>query len=364
MEPIDYLRFFNSIERKSGKKLRISDIIRTKEKFFAEKKQKDDEDVENLNQLILKEMEKDALVEDVTFERKELDEIIITEFLGYDRIDELARVLKPRTKRRYIFLDSLFQNPEYQTLGKHSWRIGFDGNKGDVTVPGEAIRNIIAVRMSPFLWLVNSEYAEIEGGDYTGKRETLIEEFAAQSFVGPNGRKFHFVCSDLSRELSSTISRDARGSGVSIPYNDGWYRFNTPIRGFNTLTLSYSNALRPTRAYDTKLCGVLVQNSNPMEISFDQTETFLFGRILASEYFRFTITGFTTGDPVADAALIQSVAEYEGPAHFDYAYEKYIIGFNFDLSGMTPKDEPIYICLHFNKYYRHCVTLEFVVKDD
>jgi hypothetical protein len=360
MEAIDYLRFFNSLEAATGKKLTVDEALTLKSGFLSEQKN-DAED--ELRDLVMAEMTGDSLLDDVVFTKEKLKKITIIELFGYKNIDELSRALKPRRKSRYINLDTYFQDPEFTDKGKHSWRIGFEGKTGDVTLPGPPITKIVGVRMSPFRIHKESVLDFNYGKNFSGRVETLIEEFAAQSFLAPNGRKFHFVSSELEFDFPSDISFENHQTGTSVLFNDGWFWFSNPIQQFSSLTLSYSEALEPTRAFDTKLCGVLVQGSNPLKIEFSQTDDFFYGRITAHPNFYYTLTGFTTGDPTADAALIESVLAYEGPADVFVPVLSYSITFPFDTSGMTQREEPIYMCIHFRRYHRRCISLEFVYEE-
>jgi hypothetical protein len=90
------------------------------------------------------------------------------------------------------------------------------------------------------------------------KRATiLIEELAAQAFIMPSGRRFHFVA--LLNDLQNPINfgnRNAQVTGYAVPdftifdkyeliagykFNEGYYRFNKPITTLNEITISIGN---------------------------------------------------------------------------------------------------------------------------
>lgn len=72
----------------------------------------------------------------------------------------------------------------------------------------------------------------------------LIDEFSAQSYVGRDGRKFHFsqfpflLTAFTVVNLGSYPSLNPYYEFVSISKGDGWFWFRKPITEFSTLTIS------------------------------------------------------------------------------------------------------------------------------
>jgi hypothetical protein len=75
--------------------------------------------------------------------------------------------------------------------------------------------------------------------DTSAKRVSiLIEEFASQSFIAENGRRFHFL---LRPEFSNVIQNNIELS--TEDYNDGIFNFNKAITKLDTCTISFGDPL-------------------------------------------------------------------------------------------------------------------------
>lgn len=163
----------------------------------------------------------------------------------------------PRIKKAYVCLDS-----KYARFSDDLLHLTWDFENSLVESDNSTnvackVQNITAMRM----YSVMTYQPSISNTRFT----MLIEEFQAQSFMMPSGRRFHFVglVNDITNGPIDLGSRNAKVVGSSIrvrdftlhnkyeflsghKFNDGIYRFNNPIKHVDTLTVSFAN-------YDTML---------------------------------------------------------------------------------------------------------------
>jgi hypothetical protein len=122
-------------------------------------------------------------------------------------------------------------------------------NNNEITLQGTVnavgnIKDIIAIRIFPIKLPYNSNI----DNDYN-RVSILIQEMSAQSFIAQENRRFHFI-------FSTTI--DDRWINLEPEsFNDGYFRFRTPITRLDTLTLSFGSPLeRVTFDTDRMLANV------------------------------------------------------------------------------------------------------------
>lgn len=180
----------------------------------------------------------------------------------------------------------------------------------------EPIKDIMAMRIDKVIMnsLVRTELFERDTDTERHQlRYTLcIEELKAQSFILPNGQRFHWLI-EPSRtkillnptgvdEFQGNLYQACRFSTYSE--NRGWYRFASPISRLDTLSLRLGN-LNGNKNFPPEIIeAVVTQNSNPAEL------TFSFDIALGLYAGWIQILNFTTGDPVTDAALITAMNTY------------------------------------------------------
>lgn len=183
-------------------------------------------------------------------------------------------------------------------------------------------RDIVAMRMKSLTITCRSTFMQNQIS--RNRTAVLIEELAPQSFVSTEGNNFHFIgYQSVSSQYPSVSIKT-----VSFYYfNRGNYRFRMPITKLDSLTLSLYNPFQPLPLDPENISGVVVQGTNPAQLTFNLEHG------LYQDYI--TISGYTTGDPVTDAALIASVNTtftYPGFTVVDL----YTITIPIDVSGATP----------------------------
>jgi hypothetical protein len=262
----------------------------------------------------------------------------LVNFLGLKTIDEFAKEVNPTTKQRkaYMCLDSLYArflngNTKLQwdfvntlTEGPHS------------TNMQSKIRNITSIRM---LSIVTPMFPSI-----AQRASIAIEEFNSQSFILPNGRKFHFIglLNPIATGYYKIAYGDKRYAGsVSIPdftinnkyeiitcnpsFNDGYYRFNKPINTIDTISITMSDPFNPvifpvyqyenipiSFAKGTMTLtfpeNIILPGGYPLDPIFGIPADYYVLNIWITSIF---ISGFTTSNPTADAIWIDTINKYE-----------------------------------------------------
>jgi hypothetical protein len=160
----------------------------------------------------------------------------VVAIMGRSSDVELTRMINPLSfyRNNYIMLDS-----RYRLLngsdGTNNFKWNYANNKtltqGSVNAVG-VIRDIVAIRVFPLRIPYTST------ADFPWKRVTMeIEEFSAQSFVGQENRRFHFM-----------FDAEIDGRWINLKpndFNDGYYRFYRPVTQISTLTVTFGSPLEP-----------------------------------------------------------------------------------------------------------------------
>jgi hypothetical protein len=180
----------------------------------------------------------------------------LTKFYGISDIWYIQRAITPKSQYQYayVLLDTNNVAPELSGKTTFGWRVlnYLTQQAGTVSVCNN-IRDLVGMRIFPVTSQLITPVGET-GKIYTNNNinmnnnfTILIHEFQAQSFIGREGRRFHFSLFPQIMNFNYTIS----DVGV-IPQNpyieftvsgkcNGWFWFKTPITEFSTMTISIGN---------------------------------------------------------------------------------------------------------------------------
>ena len=180
--------------------------------------------------------------------------------------------------RAYLCLDSryaIFNNERT----KLSWCISESLNNYNNTASLlGGVRNINWIRLQS---VVVRKFSSVP------QRSTiLIEELASQSFIMPGGRKFHFV--GLLNDIQNPVPISGRNESSSFlppdviifdkyellsgyKFNEGYYRFNTPISMLNNITISIGNPdqLVVIPKYEYLTCNIVALTTESITIELN-----------------------------------------------------------------------------------------------
>jgi hypothetical protein len=202
------------------------------------------QDTKTLSQVLLNNSEDSNLD---TYNTK----VDISHFMSITSIDQFIKEIIPVKKTAYISLDS--KNATYLNNNtKLQWSlvnsVTMQDNNALITYP---IKNITKVRCSSITihkFPTNMQRASI-----------LIDELSEQSFIFPNGKRFHFLA--LVNNLVDPIDLNSRNTStedlyvVSEPsfikyellmgyrFNEGNYHFNKVVNNLDNITISIADPL-------------------------------------------------------------------------------------------------------------------------
>lgn len=303
--------------------------------------------------------------------------IKIANLLGITSKEELKLLFKPKYKKKQIILDTINQDRSVDCFsGKVSWYINTTKYFAEESANFNFdFRNIIGIKLSPCRWEYSPEYLYMTN---ITRWTVCIEEFNAQSFIYPisqtfssappnygvvtNTRKFHFIFA-----LGSIAALDSSGTynyyDMDIKgFNEGYYWFDPPVTILsNKITLSFGmpfNSFCIKSQKFTGLIGKSIDNHltitslhNPLVINDNRALPLMYGSL--------TLDGFTTANPVTDAALISSINGHTFTP--TYPVNQYTIQFNaIDLTGITLTGGSMNC---YTNNYRMIFQLEFIYLD-
>lgn len=165
----------------------------------------------------------------------------------------IQRKLTPHAQYQYayVLLDTGNASAELSSGNKFVWKVtNFVSLETGVVSCVNNIRDIVGMRLFPVkanLISPINESGKIYYNNVVNVNNNftiLIEEFKAQSFIGRDGRKFHFVLFPAIMNLEEQkFGSPITPANPYIEYvtsgkGNGWFWFRTPITEFSTLTIS------------------------------------------------------------------------------------------------------------------------------
>lgn len=259
----------------------------------------------------------------------------VSRVMGQESIAQLKLLLNPRAtlKRYLLILNSALQDPELNGTGALQWTLSYDACGPGLTQMPADMGHIVGVRFAcPFRFLQSqpsNTYANVpfpgsswwaQSFNTKGLMTVCIEEFRAQSFIGPpyptqgdptinapispaantQCRRFHYIgYQEWVSEVGYIIEVPAYEFNAD-QFGQGFYWFAYPYLPPTTLTLTFGAPFIPCQLYGTKVSGRAEKNTDDtLTIWFDQ-----YTPMLSEPCY---IRGFTTTNPVADQALIERV---------------------------------------------------------
>lgn len=313
---------------------------------------------EDPKELLIREMKRaDLLAEDDVSTIDERSNVGLKSIVDLKGLS-MRKLFNPKAyeKKVYILLDRRYR--ESENLERTQWSWSFSNTAlvepGSVNALGP-IRDIVGVKIFEYFMNFDPDlYSIIEDDLYARRQTVLIHEFSAQSIIGPENRKYHFmgrVGGDRFGNLPFYI-RNKRGpfdtiglserfdEGRAFHYNDGSFRFRKPITTIDRITISFGQPFTPLSLPRDKFKGTLVGGASVFVQYMELDGNHELPTILGTTFLvRTFITDFTTTDPVADADIIEYVNRPQGfnaRNLFPYVANQII----FDLYGATYLAEP------------------------
>jgi hypothetical protein len=157
----------------------------------------------------------------------------VNKIFGFTQSYQLQKLLNPNALLRtnYVLMDTRYRVLDSNGDKFFSWNHSNNVSRvqGSINTVG-TIRDIVALRVFPF----KVPYISSLDTSYR-KVSMLIREFQAQSFVGQEQRRFHFLFDPIVDGDSILLNPSDN--------NDGYYRFGQPITQFDTITIDFGSPL-------------------------------------------------------------------------------------------------------------------------
>jgi len=213
----------------------------------------------------------------------------VMRIMGASNAHGLQQLLNPQAlyRNNYFALDSRYRVLDNDGSKFISWNHvnNVTRAQGTVNTVG-TIRDIVAMKVYP----IRLPYTTSAENDL--RRVTmLIEEFSAQSFVGHENRRFHFV-----------FDVEVDGDWIRLnPYfhNHGIYKFDKPITQFDTVTVTFASPLEEIILDVDRLNASNTYAATAVMTTVDNHNLSSGNRVYISD--------FNTNSPINDAIVISAM---------------------------------------------------------
>lgn len=193
-------------------------------------------------------------------ESKKLN-IKIDKLYNLSDVEYIRSRLNPSSQYEYayILLDTNNIDPNLSTDTKFGWNLlNYAARLPGTISCVNNVKNIVAMRIFPVTSNLTAPVGET-GKTYKNNVVNinnnftfLIHEFQAQSHIGRDGRRFHFVLFPILMNPATALNPVTRETTRYTPTNpyiefvttgkgNGWFWFRTPIKEVSTITISMGN---------------------------------------------------------------------------------------------------------------------------
>jgi len=287
------------------------------------------------NEFDIKDMLKKIILKDFKTQPNTKTTSSIVNIFNHTTVKDLVGIFNPKLlyKKAYLTLDS-----KYAQFLDSSTKLRWDYLNTRIESPNSVnsyleIKNIVSIKIYS---IVIPKFVST-----MNRASILIDEFSSQSFIAPNGRKFHTIniLNDLEfgpSNVPSILGLTSVGITPDVTthdkyelladyrFNEGNFHFYKPITYFNSLTLSFGDPFNviKMRKYQIKHC------------TFDSIKYGAFGNPLgyptygwsgsfklnchephfiplSREIYSLKISNYTTDQPVQDADIIKYINTME-----------------------------------------------------
>jgi len=210
-------------------------------------------------------------------------------------IHKYPNTAKQMFQSAYLLLDSKYRNLTTDD-STFKWTVVNSQNttQGTVNTICDQIHNITSIQFEEFNIPTYTET------NIYGKVSLYIKELSSMSTLMNNGGRYHMLFDSVDDGLS-------RKSLVPAIYNDGEFKFHTPINTLDTITITFRNPFRPMTFYPDYLTVLSVSKASPAVVSFSTAN-----HLETGDYVEFTGFTTTTPDHANDAPVIAEINRETG----------------------------------------------------
>jgi hypothetical protein len=218
--------------------------------------------------------------------------VSVNNFLGMTDLSRILASINPTTsiKTEYITLDSRYRSLDNDGTLYFKWNAVYDNSdiQGGFNI-NQRVRDVVAIKCYP----IKMPYVSTADNDY-GRITLLFQEFQSQSFVAHENTKYHYV-----------FASDVQDRWIHLRthnYNDGVFKFATPLTQLSSLTVSLASPLQPI-IFDADRQQMVVSDyttNNKTYFSSVGTHNLETGDLVY-------ISEFNTTNPASDAVVIGAV---------------------------------------------------------
>jgi hypothetical protein len=265
--------------------------------------------------------------------KETFDSFDLGSILGKNTIYDFQLIMNPKSLNAYtsIVLDSRFRTSDFNGITKFRWTFSHNINSTDGTFNSIAsVKDILEVKLLPF----RIPYPSDESG-YNEYRliSVYIEEFGAQSIIGHESRRYHFICSSIKN-----------GNWIELtPLNCGRFRFDKPFSELSAMTVSFGTPNEIIN-FDIDRLDCTFTVGSPTTVIFTEAHNLEVG---SKVYF----TSFNTTTPVTDAAVIALMNRQSGHIITVTTSTEFTIA--VDTTGVTPSPSSITCIFASKRIFMH-----------
>lgn len=223
------------------------------------------------------------------------NQVEVTSLLGNKTITDLQRIINPSLVKKtvYVIMDTRYRTLDNDGTTYFQWIF----NNNEITSQGTVnaignIRDITALRIFP----IKLPYNSYIDNDYT-RATIFIQEISAQSFIGQENRRFHFMFSTTVDDRWVNLEPES--------FNDGYFRFRTPVTRLDTITLTLGSPLEQI-VFDTdRMLSTVTNYSTTTEFTTVSPHVLETGD-------RVYISNFSTANINTDTVIVSAINKTAG----------------------------------------------------
>ena len=239
--------------------------------------------------------------------RPRTTELEIASLFGLNNAFGIQQLFNPEATyiRNYIVLDSRYRiinETNSNNIIAFTWSYVDNANIRDGSVNSVGtIKDIVSMR------IYQPRVPFITSGSYNMNSETrrvsiVIQEFQSQSFIGPQGSRFHFMLQPVIPVVTPPTTYPNMIELEVEEYNDGRFDFRRPVVTFDSLTLSFLDPVNIIPFLHDR-DNITFTYGNPTIITTSIPHLF----VSTSGQTYGVISGFNTANPAGDAATINAI---------------------------------------------------------